>query len=1033
MERETLSPVIDGRNIDELLSEFEGFIPDTLKWKLEAEDAGFALAKVFTHMLDDIIQRLNRVPRRNFIAFLDMLGIKLLPAQPAAAPVTFILAEGTGEHVLVPAGTQVTAGDITFETEKTIFASPAKLSALYSFDPSSDEIYDHISSLADQTPFVMFSGQGIQEHILYLGHSDLFNVTKEATFEFRLDPFWDLLADNRLFNWEYWGDNENGETGWHPLIASAAGPNIQLEKRVPGEIKEKEINGIKNRWIRCKTTATKKAENIYLDTIQVINVGGMPVDDLPVTVLEAVSKEIAKTLLDNGIETIAQLPGIENLEKLLGASAAQQILAEVEQRKVEKSRPDMAYSNHDVPQDIKNMSETNPVYPFGIVPKLYNTFYIANQEALSKKNFSITINFELKTNAEVVKEGIVLSWEYWNGKGWKYFEDLDDNIEKFTQSGQVTFTCPRDIEPRPVGGQENYWIRVRIAGGDYGKKIYSEDTSTNTIIYVDEVYPPEIYDIKITYSPGTSSTSSASGKSVTPVQVKKGKLTPPGSVPWSESEPPGIPDETVDDPPGDSLCILTFNNCQFEDVSMKPGFEPFLRLADTHRILYLGFDRKLEKGPISLYFSIREQESYKDKMPKVRWFYFPGDNKEWQLLDVLDHTKNLSCSGSVEFLVPPDFEKTARFGQDIYWIKAVDVQDTMQIAPEINGVYLNTVRALQALSIEDEIPGSGDGTAHQQFKLTQIPVFDEKISVNEDGTWITWQPVDHFFDSSPGDRHYQIDRASGEITFGSGVNGRVPPVGRDNIKASYKVGGGLEGNVGCAAISSLAAAIPFVETVTNPAPAEGGADTETIDAVLERGPYLVKHRDRAVSEEDFERHARAASTFIARTKCLVKDNRVNIIIIPHGKEDQPMPSPSLLKIVETYLRQRCLNIVHPSSIRVIGPTYYPVNVNVDVVPLSIENAVPLEREIIRQLNAFLHPLTGGPEKKGWQMGRNVHISDIYAMLENIDGVDHVEHLTLKHPAPNGCLVDTAVEKDQIVCPGTFAINMKPGGHRVSAQ
>ena len=45
-------------------------------------------------------------------------------------------------------------------------------------------------------------------------------------------------------------------------------------------------------------------------------------------------------------------------------------------------------------------------------------------------------------------------------------------------------------------------------------------------------------------------------------------------------------------------------------------------------------------------------------------------------------------------------------------------------------------------------------------------------------------------------------------------------------------------------------------------------------------------------------------------------------------------------------------------------------------------------------NERVFPLTGGPERKGWEMGRDVYLSDVAAVLERVEGVDYVEELDL---------------------------------------
>ena len=93
-----------------------------------------------------MVSRLNQAPQKNFIAFLDMLGIKRLPAQPSRAPLTFLLAKGMEKDILIPQRAQVAAnitgqGEFPFETEKNLLAIASQLKKVVAFDPAKDAIY----------------------------------------------------------------------------------------------------------------------------------------------------------------------------------------------------------------------------------------------------------------------------------------------------------------------------------------------------------------------------------------------------------------------------------------------------------------------------------------------------------------------------------------------------------------------------------------------------------------------------------------------------------------------------------------------------------------------------------------------------------------------------------------------------------------------------------------------------------------------------------------------------------------------------
>src|SRR6185369_3069394 len=56
---------------------------------------------------DQLIYRLNRVPDRNYIKFLELIGVTLFPPTAARTDVTFWLAGPQPEVVTIPEGTEI--------------------------------------------------------------------------------------------------------------------------------------------------------------------------------------------------------------------------------------------------------------------------------------------------------------------------------------------------------------------------------------------------------------------------------------------------------------------------------------------------------------------------------------------------------------------------------------------------------------------------------------------------------------------------------------------------------------------------------------------------------------------------------------------------------------------------------------------------------------------------------------------------------------------------------------------------------------
>ncbi len=120
-------------------------------------------------------------------------------------------------------------------------------------------------------------------------------------------------------------------------------------------------------------------------------------------------------------------------------------------------------------------------------------------------------------------------------------------------------------------------------------------------------------------------------------------------------------------------------------------------------------------------------------------------------------------------------------------------------------------------------------------------------------------------------------------------------------------------------------------------------------------------------------------------------------MVPRSDVPQPIPSLGLLEQVKAYLQARC---PATAELWVAGPDWVEVTVTTDVVPASLDVADQVEIRLKAALERFLHPLTGGPLNKGWPFGRLPHLSDLYALVESVEGVDHVRTLTVDPPAPD---------------------------------
>ena len=102
-------PNLDDRRFQDLVDEAKRLVQQRCpEWTdHNVSDPGVTLIETFAFMVDQLLYRLNRVPDRNYVKFLDLMGIRLFPPVAARAPVTFWLSAPQPEAVRIPAGTEV--------------------------------------------------------------------------------------------------------------------------------------------------------------------------------------------------------------------------------------------------------------------------------------------------------------------------------------------------------------------------------------------------------------------------------------------------------------------------------------------------------------------------------------------------------------------------------------------------------------------------------------------------------------------------------------------------------------------------------------------------------------------------------------------------------------------------------------------------------------------------------------------------------------------------------------------------------------
>ncbi|HVL99037.1 MAG TPA: putative baseplate assembly protein [Egibacteraceae bacterium] len=173
------APHLDDRRFQDLVDDAKRLVQQRCKdWTdHNVSDPGVTLIETFAFMVDQLIYRLNRVPERNYVKFLELIGVRLFPPTAASADVTFWLSAPQAGTILIPVGTQV-ATPRTGAEDAVVFTVceerailPCHLERCAS-SIDADHVRDHTESLAAVEPFYCFDTEPKPGDSLLIGLSN---------------------------------------------------------------------------------------------------------------------------------------------------------------------------------------------------------------------------------------------------------------------------------------------------------------------------------------------------------------------------------------------------------------------------------------------------------------------------------------------------------------------------------------------------------------------------------------------------------------------------------------------------------------------------------------------------------------------------------------------------------------------------------------------------------------------------------------------------------------------------------------------
>ena len=147
--------------------------------------------------------------------------------------------------------------------------------------------------------------------------------------------------------------------------------------------------------------------------------------------------------------------------------------------------------------------------------------------------------------------------------------------------------------------------------------------------------------------------------------------------------------------------------------------------------------------------------------------------------------------------------------------------------------------------------------------------------------------------------------------------------------------------------------------------------------------------DKLVTLNDFE-------SFLIKDERISKvkasadksNNIIKVLLVPKSKEKMPTLEQSLIDDMKDILKEK---ILLTTKLKIENPSYSKVNVNI-IVKTKLQKPSELRETINQKLEEFIHPLSGNSDKNGWEFGEDLHISDIYLLLNKIEGIDIIDSI-----------------------------------------
>lgn len=253
------APHLDDRDFQSLVDDAKRLVQKrSPEWTdHNVSDPGVTLIEAFAQMVDQLIYRVNRVPDRHYVKFLELIGLSLFPPTAARGTVTFWLAAAQPATVLVRAETEV-ATPRTDVDDAVVFGTTADLSivpcefAAIATATADDVGTDHTRSLESGQQAPAFSDVPVPGETLRIGLS---TAVPSCAVLLRIDcPVGGIGIDPRHppLVWEAWNGTDWSECAVDRDETGGLNTPGDVVLHVPSTHQQSLFARRRAGWLRCR-------------------------------------------------------------------------------------------------------------------------------------------------------------------------------------------------------------------------------------------------------------------------------------------------------------------------------------------------------------------------------------------------------------------------------------------------------------------------------------------------------------------------------------------------------------------------------------------------------------------------------------------------------------------------------------------------------------------------------------------------------------------------------------------------------------